>query len=71
MNFGYHSNWTGSDVERSRTTIYAKDLLKRLANFRKGCPERPILFVAHRLGGLIVKEVSDCKFTLSGLANRR
>ena len=72
------------DLPRARVLIYgydlsstaaisehARHLLEKLTNARKTCPERPILFVAHSLGGVILKQVSDSKLVLYKLTNRR
>ena len=37
----------------------AEDLLTRLDSFRRECPERPLLFIAYSLGGIVVKIVGD------------
>ena len=44
---------------RNRNTVYdiAWDFLVALESERRGEPERPALFIAHSLGGIIVKEM--------------
>lgn len=43
----------------SHNTVYdiAKDFLVGLDALRQSCPGRPILFIAHSLGGIVVKEM--------------
>ena len=48
-----------TSANSSNISEHARHLLERLANARKDCPERPMLFVAHGMNGIIVKEVSD------------
>ena len=40
-------------------TDIGDNLLARLADERTTAPRRPLAFVAHSLGGLLVKRVSD------------
>ena len=46
------------EVRASQNTVYdfASDFLSSLEAFRRSQPARPLLFVAHSLGGIIVKE---------------
>ena len=44
---------------------------KGCANVGEDCSERPILFAAHDLGDIIVKDVSRCKLIFNRLTNPR
>ena len=58
--YGYDAGMVWSD-STGLATATARDLLERLAYIRKDCPERPIVFVADKLGGTIVKKVICCE----------
>ncbi|RDW59348.1 uncharacterized protein DSM5745_11043 [Aspergillus mulundensis] len=55
MLFGYNSNVS---IQSSAAGVreQAQNLLSRLWLERQGCESRPIIFIAHSLGGIVVKE---------------
>ncbi|KAH8688195.1 hypothetical protein BGZ61DRAFT_306218, partial [Ilyonectria robusta] len=56
LSFGYNANRFG-DVANTRIIHHANDLLRNLVLKRLDNPNRPIIFIAHSLGGLVVKRV--------------
>jgi hypothetical protein len=68
MTWGYNSDLTRGYLAGSQGTIFshARNLLYSLVSERRGSPERPLVFIAHSLGGIMVKEVlrrSEFDFT--------
>ena len=65
MTFGYDAsvvglvNTAGSNTLRDHGKSLATDLAMRRA--RSGSTTRPLIFVAHSLGGLVVEQVSHTR----------
>ncbi|KAH6712777.1 hypothetical protein BKA61DRAFT_483921, partial [Leptodontidium sp. MPI-SDFR-AT-0119] len=58
LTFGYDSkvtNFFAGPASQSNIIAHARDLLHQLKRVRLQCPGRSIIFVAHSLGGIIVK----------------
>ncbi|OAL44074.1 hypothetical protein IQ07DRAFT_482377, partial [Pyrenochaeta sp. DS3sAY3a] len=56
MRYGYKSAWFGRDAMEQNTSDLARRLLLALNSERKKCQYRPIIFIAHCFGGLVVLE---------------
>ncbi|KAI9691166.1 MAG: hypothetical protein M1822_008786 [Bathelium mastoideum] len=54
LRYGYESAWFGPDAMRQRVSTVAKRLLLTLRRKRKDSPLRPLIFIAHCFGGLVV-----------------
>lgn len=62
--FGYDSKITkyaAGAINQNSILSHSKDLLFALC--RERMPNRPLIFVAHSLGGIIVKEVSQSQLS--------
>lgn len=59
LTYGYDTHirhWLGSAVNKSTIYDIAWDFLLSLETARRLKPSRPLLFIAHSLGGIVVKE---------------
>ena len=66
--FGYDSkvtHWFKGPAMQLDIFSYGESLLSSLDARRRADPERPLVFIVHSLGGLILKDVSDCVWPTS------
>lgn len=54
MRYGYESQWFGEEAISQKASTVAQRLLLNLKRVRKACPLRPLIFIAHCFGGLVV-----------------
>ncbi|KAF2126934.1 hypothetical protein P153DRAFT_265694, partial [Dothidotthia symphoricarpi CBS 119687] len=54
MRYGYHSQWFGAGAMRQKVSTVAQRMLLALRRRRVDFPFRPLLFIAHCFGGLVV-----------------
>lgn len=58
LSYGYRSDWFGEAALNTRAATIAEGLLDELGTARKDAPLRPLIFVAHSFGGLVLLKVS-------------
>ncbi|KAK7533197.1 uncharacterized protein J3D65DRAFT_73440 [Phyllosticta citribraziliensis] len=54
MRYGYPSAWFGSEMVSARVLDIASSLLRALQFKRQECSDRPIIFIAHCFGGVVL-----------------
>ncbi|KAF1961532.1 hypothetical protein CC80DRAFT_402666 [Byssothecium circinans] len=66
MRYGYESKWFGEGALRQKASTVAQRLLLALKRERKEYQFRPLIFIAHCFGGLVVlKALLDARHTQS------
>ncbi|MCJ1422997.1 hypothetical protein MMC29_000878 [Sticta canariensis] len=62
MRYGYESQWAGDETIKLKASTVAQRLLHSVRRMRKQYPSRPLIFIAHCFGRLVVlKAVVDAK----------
>lgn len=62
LSFAYESQWLGKDSINQRLPLVAQHLLKSLIEQRKDYPSRPLIFIGHCFGGIVIeKALVDAK----------
>ncbi|KPM38862.1 hypothetical protein AK830_g7714 [Neonectria ditissima] len=56
MAFGYNSLWFGEHAVRQTVEGIATALLVELSDMRIGFPRRPVIFIGHCFGGLVIQQ---------------
>ncbi|OBT55313.1 hypothetical protein VE04_04045 [Pseudogymnoascus sp. 24MN13] len=58
LTFGYASEWLGKESINQRLPLVAEQLLRSITNIREDCRTRPILFIGHCFGGLVIEKAT-------------
>ncbi|KAJ8058482.1 hypothetical protein OCU04_012670 [Sclerotinia nivalis] len=56
MAFNYDSNWYGDNAIKVRLDNIADDLRRKVLEKRKNCSLRPVVFIGHCFGGLVIEK---------------
>ena len=55
--YNYESRWH-ADAPKTRLQLCGEELVHSVHSFRRGTADRPIVFVGHSLGGIVIEHVS-------------
>jgi len=61
LTFGYDSrvsHFFSGPTNQNNISAHGRSLLNALELYRRESPKRPIVFIAHSLGGIILKKIS-------------
>ncbi len=56
--YNYDSKWH-SNAPKTRLQLCGEELIHSVHTFRKGIRGRPVVFIGHSLGGLVIQYVSS------------
>ncbi|MCJ1472419.1 hypothetical protein MMC13_001067 [Lambiella insularis] len=56
LRFGYESQWLGKEAIQQRLPLVADQLLRNMMALRKKCPLRPLVFIGHCFGGIVIEK---------------
>ena len=59
LRFGYLSEWFGENALETRAASIGEKLLAELKSLRLDAIDRPLIFVGHSFGGLVILKVSS------------
>jgi alpha-beta hydrolase superfamily lysophospholipase len=57
LRYGYLSEWFGESALKTRAASIGERLLEELKTVRSDVPDRPLIFIGHSFGGLVVLKV--------------
>ena len=57
LRYGYPSDWFGEHAVKTRAATIAESLLDELNDIRTDNTNRPLIFIAHSFGGLVLLKV--------------
>jgi len=60
MAFNYQSYWFGDDAVQQSVDAVSGQLLTALDDKRRECRHRPIIFIGHCFGGLVIQRAYEC-----------
>lgn len=62
IRYGYLSEWFGENAVKTRAASIGEKFLDELNGLRVNAPERPLVFIGHSFGGLVILKVSSREY---------
>ncbi|EPS42862.1 hypothetical protein H072_3143 [Dactylellina haptotyla CBS 200.50] len=69
LRFAYESQWLGKNMISQKLPDVAESLLRALKQERQNCPHRPIIFVGHCFGGIVIEKALTAARITRGFSN--